>query len=107
MLDANLAGILDAFSAVQGYPDRLLRKRWMTMTIITLDAETLAKLQIPNDLVAIANSSGETVGFFQPLTTSEELRGSPTRSPFSDEEIERRRQQRTGCSLAEILEGLE
>ncbi len=77
------------------------------MTKITLDSETLAKLQNPNDLVAIADGSGETIGFFQPLIKTATMQGGQTVSPFSDEEIERRRQQRTGCSLAEILDGLE
>ena len=76
------------------------------MTKVTLDAATLAK--IPNgDLSEIIDEAGQTIGFFHPLQMPNALSAGRFKSPFTDEEIERRRQQRTGCSLADILERLE
>jgi hypothetical protein len=72
------------------------------MTKLFLDADTLAKLHNLAAPFEVCDESGRTLGYLHPV-------GSPTtgvKSPFSDEEIERRRQQRTGKPLAEILDRL-
>jgi hypothetical protein len=71
------------------------------MTKIIVDAATRANLHNLDTLLEVCDESGQTLGYFHP-------QGPPSRvpSPFSDEEIERRRQQRTGKPLAEILERL-
>ena len=71
------------------------------MTKITIDSETRAKLNGLNDFFQVCDESGQTLGYFFPPGTLKRL------SPFSDEEIEELRKQRTGRPLAHILEDLE
>ena len=72
------------------------------MTKITIDSETRAKLNGLKDFFQVCDESGQTLGYFLPPGFLKYL------SPFSDEEIERRRQQpRTGRPLKEILNDLE
>ena len=73
------------------------------MTKVTLDAATLAKLKDLNELLEVCDESGRTLGYFHPVVPSESLKAM---SPFSDEEIEEFRQQRTGRPLSEILSDL-
>ncbi len=75
------------------------------MTRIMVDAETQAKLHAPDGLLEVCDGSGQPLGYFVPV----EKNGSQTaaRSPFSDEELEKRRQQRVGKPLSEILKRLE
>ena len=71
------------------------------MTRLILDASALDLLTKVNDMVEIVDESGKTVGYFQPAPRQE------IRSPFSREELEQRRLQRTGRPLADILRDLE
>ena len=71
------------------------------MTKVTIDAETQAKLNGLNDFLEVCDESGRTLGYFFPPGTLKYL------SPFSDEEIEELRKQRTGRPLKEILKDLE
>jgi hypothetical protein len=71
------------------------------MTKIIIDAATRANLHNLDTVLQVCDEDGHTLGYFHPLPE-----GTPVRSPISDEEIERRRQQRTGKPLAEILERL-
>jgi hypothetical protein len=56
--------------------------------------------------IELCDDSGRVLGFFHP-TWYEELTQADRRGPFSDEEIERRRTERGGEPLAEILTKLE
>jgi hypothetical protein len=74
------------------------------MTKIMVDADTQAKLHAPDGLLEVCDASGQTLGYFVPAGKNG---GAPARSPFSDEEIQKRRQQRVGKPLSEILARLE
>lgn len=76
------------------------------MTKVTLDAAALAKLAGLGGAAELCDESGRSIGFFHPSRppgekTLKEL------SPFSDEEIQRRRENRGGRPLEEILRELE
>lgn len=76
------------------------------MTKVTLDAVTLAKLASLGGAAELCDESGHSIGFFHPShppgeKTLKEL------SPFSDDEIRRRREDRNGRPLKEILRDLE
>jgi hypothetical protein len=70
------------------------------MTCVTFEAGVIARLETLSELVEIRDESGRTIGYFHPVA------GRKVSSPFSREEIEQRRQQRTGRPLAEVLEDL-
>jgi hypothetical protein len=74
------------------------------MTKVLVDAETQGKLLAPEGFLEVCDCSGRTLGYFVPVGKDG---GMGVRSPFSDEEIQKRRQQRTGKPLAEILQRLE
>jgi hypothetical protein len=76
------------------------------MTKLIVDAATLVKLQNLDGLFEVCDESGRTLGYFHPLAHPSTLGTPPARSPFTDAEIQQRRQQRTGRPLAEILEQL-
>ena len=69
------------------------------MTRVVVDAAMRANLHNLDTVLEVCDESGRTLGYFHP-------QNGAVRSPFCDEEIERRRQQRTGKPLAEILERL-
>ena len=70
------------------------------MTRVTVDSATQFKLQGAEPLI-VCNEAGKVLGFFQPAMVPEGIK-----SPISDEEIERLRQQRTGSPLSEVLKRL-
>ena len=76
------------------------------MVRVMLDASVLTKIDNPDGPVEICDESGVTIGYFQPVYSSERA-GEKLTSPISDEELQRRRQQRGGRSLEEILADLE
>ena len=75
------------------------------MTKLIVDATTLAKLHNLNVLLEFCDETGKTLGYFHPTVAAN---GTPrtVRSPFSDDELRRRQQQRSGRPLADILERL-
>ncbi len=75
------------------------------MTRLTIDPETLAKLHNLDVPLEVCDESGKTLGYFHPAAPANGA-GQAARSPFSDEELQRRRQQRTGGPLAEVLKRL-
>jgi len=77
------------------------------MVKVVLDASVLARLNNPDGPVEVCDESGTTVGYFQPVGPPCERGSLGSQSPFSDEEMERRRQQRSGRSLEEILADLQ
>lgn len=72
------------------------------MTQLTLDASALLILPKLTESVELLDESGKTLGQFHP-TPSREAR----RSPFSREEIERRRTQQSGSPSPHTREELE
>ena len=80
---------------------------WRTALIqLTVDAALLSRLHNLDGLIEFRDEEGRTLGYFHPLVRTGGAGGPPVRSPISDEEIQRRRQQRTGRPLSEILAGL-
>jgi hypothetical protein len=74
------------------------------MTRVIVDAALRDKLQNTNNLVELCDESGKTLGFF---TQTLPAHIPPAwRSPFSDDEIQKRRQERGGRPLADILKDL-
>jgi hypothetical protein len=75
------------------------------MTKLILDAATLTKLHNLDALLELCDETGKTLGYFHP-TVARNGTTTTFRSPFSDDELRRRQQQRTGRALADILERL-
>jgi hypothetical protein len=75
------------------------------MTRLTIDPVTLAKLHNLDGLVEVCDESRKTLGYFHPVAHASGV-SQTVRSPFPEEELQQRRQQRTGRSLAEVLERL-
>jgi hypothetical protein len=76
------------------------------MTKVVVDPAFGAKITSLTGAVELCDESGRTLGYFQPVL-SEGLSAKGIRSPISDEEIERRSQDRSGRPLADILADLE
>ena len=76
------------------------------MTKIVVDAPFWAKLNNLEGPVEFCDDSGRTLGYFHSVASPSEVERMPT-SLISDEELQRRRQQGGGRSLAEILADLE
>lgn len=74
------------------------------MTRITIDAATVAKLKDAREMVELRDEAGRIVGHFLP--------GPPRDAngkiivPFSDEELERRKQETGGRPLKDIFDDL-
>lgn len=76
------------------------------MTKVTVDAATRAKLNNLNELLELCDERGRTLGYFHPAVHLSSPEQAKALSPFSDEEIEELRKQRTGRPLSEILKDL-
>ena len=74
------------------------------MTKLVVDAAMQAKLNNLNGLLEVCDEAGRTLGYFHPLLKPGSSGGHKIQSPFTEEKLERRRQQRTGRPLPEILE---
>ena len=72
------------------------------MTKVLIDAATRAKFNNLEGTLEFCDEEGKTLGVFHPVTESKPR----VRSPYTREEIERRRQERIGKPLSEILERL-
>lgn len=72
------------------------------MTKVVIDAQTWASLSGRNELIELCDSSGKPLALYQPVGRFAILEGDRMRSPYSDEEIEQRRQQKGGHTLAEF-----
>ena len=77
------------------------------MTKVVIDAAVRAKLDDLQEPVELCDESGRTLGYFHPKFGESKTRDREAGSPFTDAEIERRQQQRTGRPLKEILKDLE
>jgi hypothetical protein len=76
------------------------------MNEVIVDAALRARLNNLDDLLIIRDESGRVLGYFHPTVEPASFEEGAIRSPYSDEEIERLRTQRTGRPLAEILDEL-
>lgn len=76
------------------------------MTQVVVDAETWAKLTDPHELLELRDQSGRTLGYYQPAVRIGAVEGGRIRSPFTDEEIEQRRQQTDDRPLADFWKEL-
>ncbi len=72
------------------------------MTRVVIDDQTWADLSGQNGLLELCDSSGRTLAYFQPVVRTGIVEGGKVRSPYSDEEIEQRRHQKGGRTLAEF-----
>jgi hypothetical protein len=77
------------------------------MTRLIVDAATLARLHNLQDLSEVCDESGRVLGYFHPVLRPRVPAPAERQSPFPDEELQKRREQRTGRPLAEILERLD
>jgi hypothetical protein len=75
------------------------------MTVVIRDSELLSILASASGVVDLRDASGNFIGTFAPANGN--VPPAAGGSPFSDEEIERRRQQPDGRPLADILRDLE
>lgn len=73
------------------------------MTSLTVDAATLGRLQNLANFMEIRDESGRVLGYFHPLAPSSGLQPTAHASPFTDDELRERQQQRTGKPLREVL----
>jgi hypothetical protein len=69
-----------------------------------LDASLAENLRSASDVVEIVDEAGRVLGVYTPVLKHVPPPGF--KFPISDEELKRRRQEKTGRSLNEILEDL-
>jgi hypothetical protein len=77
------------------------------MTRLVVDAALSAKLAEAPGAVELCDPSGRFLGYFQPFYQPKDPEEARALTPFTDEEIERRRKNRSGRPLREILDDLE
>jgi hypothetical protein len=77
------------------------------MTRITIDASTLGKFQGLGEYAEVCDQAGRIVGHFYPYVEPPRDPNGRIISPISDEEMERRCEERTGRPLNEILADLQ
>lgn len=76
------------------------------MTKVVVDSEVLSKLNTLDEPVELCDEAGRRLGYFHPTPTAGQGGPIPA-SLISDEELQRRREQRGGRSLEAILADLE
>jgi hypothetical protein len=79
------------------------------MSKITLDAALRSKLNGLNESIEICDEGGETVGHFLPASAYRKLlyQIAESQCPHTPEQLQARRQQTGGQSLADIWKELE
>ena len=68
------------------------------MTRLIADIALSARLRVATEALEICDEKGNILGYYQPTAT--------VRSPYSREELERRRKEEGGFTLEEILSQL-
>jgi hypothetical protein len=76
------------------------------MNEVIVDAALRARLQNLDDVLKVRDEAGRLLGYFHPVIEPAAPEERAIQSPFTPEELERRRSQRTGRSLVEILDEL-
>ncbi len=74
------------------------------MSRVVFDASLISRLQPLSSLTEICDESGRTLGFYHPVQDA--ATQPQMRSPFSQEELNVLRRQRSGRALSEILDEL-
>ncbi len=77
------------------------------MVRYTLDSETCRRLAEAEQAVELCDDAGRVIGFFLPEGAARGLPPAGLPIPLSDEEIARRRANRSGRTLEAILRGRE
>ncbi len=77
------------------------------MSKLVVDAALGEKLARAEGMLPICDLSGKVLGVFQPFYQPRDSEEAKHLSPFSDDEIEQLRKQRTGRPLSEIWVDLE
>jgi hypothetical protein len=77
------------------------------MTKVVLDSGFLSKLAAIHQPSLLCDESGRVIGCFEPLDPPTGRGEDGAESPFSDDQIERFRQQRSGRPLQDILASLD
>lgn len=72
------------------------------MNKVILDEATRAKLNGLNDIMEFCDEQGHSLGHFNPSPRPDPELYAKFKSPFSDEELERRSQQPGGSTLSEF-----
>ncbi len=72
------------------------------MTKILVDEALRKKLTNVDELAELCDESGKTLGIFYPAEPQETKLPAGFKSPISDDELERRRKEQGGRTLAEI-----
>ncbi|HEV3143656.1 MAG TPA: hypothetical protein VGZ47_07225 [Gemmataceae bacterium] len=75
------------------------------MTTVTAPAYLADQLREITELVEVRDEAGQTIGYFQSLAIPNQE--AMPKTPYSVEELQQLRQQRTGKPLSEILDRLE
>jgi hypothetical protein len=76
------------------------------MDKVNVDPTLVARLHNLDTTLEVCDTSGRTLGYFHPVLDRMPPASGPAKSPFSDEEIQQRRQQRSGRPLPEVLRRL-
>jgi hypothetical protein len=76
------------------------------MTKVVVDASFGAKVAGLAGAVELCDESGRTIGYFRRATSGTQPSRQRVKSPFSEEEIERRRKEEGGRPLKDILADL-
>jgi hypothetical protein len=76
------------------------------MNKVILDAELKSKLNGLNEQLELCDEAGRTVGHFLPADLYKQLLLAWTEANISEEELERRRREPRGRTLAEIWKSL-
>jgi hypothetical protein len=71
-----------------------------------VDSDTSAKLSAFFVPIELCDDSGRILGYFQPILPQSESQRLLADCPFSETELRRRQQVRTGRPLADIFEDL-
>lgn len=73
------------------------------MNKVIIDSALRSKLQNLDSRLEFRDESGRTLGYFVPASEQQRLLYAWARTEFSDEEIERARNEPGGLSIAEVL----
>jgi len=73
---------------------------------VLIDEEVSGRLGAVREAVELRDAHGRTYGYFHPIPRPVVVNDDSLHSPFSEEELARRRAQPGGRPLAEILQDL-
>ena len=77
------------------------------MTRVVIDTGFFSKLADIRETALLCDASGRAIGYFEPLEPPTGKGEDGTESPFTDEDIERFRQQRSGSPLRDVVKAME